>query len=251
MRGRKRRARYSWFPALGTPDDDEILPSGENWSFVNGDLFANDTLARDLIVTALTFDYPVEVEEGLATVPSLADFQGSEYQLERIVGKLHAKLRPGPIQSGLAGAQFALFSAGLIVLRVEEQTGAPLRSDLEEYTTLTASNISDPWIWRRTWVLGSDDVITQSAIPFVRPTGLPKSTAEFGDIESGPHVDARSVRRVRREERVFLVTDLVQLDLFLNPSKSTGASGVHVDYLFDYRILGKLVKASAHGNTSR
>lgn len=253
---RRKRKQYSWFPVLGEEPVDGLLPDGDFLSIQCDELGVTPGDPAPLVVIGLTWDYPTEVEEGFDTLPSLADFQGSEYQLERIVGKFFARLNTNANQTTFQIGDTALVAAGFIVLKVDEKTGAPLRStDLNEYSPLISENISDPWIWRRVWVLSTQQVIqgTDNGSTVATPFGFPMSTAGYGDLESGPHIDARSVRRVRKEERVFLVVQAMQLGDKLCPQVplAEGGHSSQIEFLLDYRMLGRLVKASARGNTSR
>lgn len=252
---RRKRARYNWFPVLGTESD--VFDEGDFFAPASGRLHVTIADPAPMDIVSLTWDYPTEVEEGFDTIPSLADFQGSEYQLERTVGKFFVQVNTTNAQADPAPEQAVrcLVVAALIVLRVDEKTGAPLRSgDLSEYSPMLSENIADPWIWRRSWILAEEHTWPSQASIFYNrfQQGFPRSNALYGDIESGPHVDTRSVRRIRKEERLFLIVQAFKLDAnFIPEAPQEGEPLPDIQYLFDYRILGKLVKASARGNTSR
>lgn len=260
MRGRKRRVKYSWFPSLGT-DVGENVFDGETWAGTGGQIHITpgDADQSPIDIISLTFDYPTEVEEAAipGAVPSLADFQGSEYQLERVVGKFCCAIEPQADHtstSAIVSTPF-LVTAALEILRVNEETGAPIGvtgTDFQEYSPMVSPNISDPWIWRRSWILQDYQVLPFGGAGIAQRPGIyPTSNVMYGDIESGSHMDARSVRRVRREERLFLIVQMCALVDGIPGELNEGAVSPFIQYTFDYRILGRLVKASARGNTSR
>lgn len=257
MRGR-RRIKYSWFPSLGTDVGPEVF-DGETWAGTGGQLHITpgDADQSPIDIISLTYDYPAEVEEAavVGAVPSLADFQGSEYQLERVVGKFFCAFDPiVGLPSPVIPTPW-LVCAALMILRVNEETGAPVGvtgTDFQQYSPLVSPNISDPWIWRRCWMLSESYTVNSSGGFPIREVGIyPQNNTLYGDIESGPHVDARSVRRVRREERIFLVVQMCAMKDGIPGEVFEGQPSPFLQYSFDYRILGRLVKASAHGNTSR
>lgn len=250
---RKHRTKFSWFPIIG--EESDVVPDGDFFGPLGGGLSITAADPLPMAIVALTWDYPPEVEIDIAdAIPSLADFQGSEYQLERLVGKCLVDF--GVFNQGGAALQTrqdCLVAAGFIILRVDEATGAPLRTgDLQEYNPFIAHNATDPWMWRRVWALGQQGAFANptGGLDYVQ-AGFPRSNVDYGDSESGPHIDIRSVRRVRKEERVFFLISATRVlggaPIVPNEGDDTG----NVIWYLDYRILGRLLKASGRGNTSR
>jgi len=101
-------------------------------------------------------DYPAEAIRQAGDLPSLADFEGSAYRLRRIVGKLFIGLDQTITQAPDSRPKNALIGAGFIILKVDENTGAPINPTANSYSPLDNNNLRDPWIWRRTWMLTND-----------------------------------------------------------------------------------------------
>lgn len=174
-------------------------------------------------------------ETGLIVTGSLADYEQSAYRLRRIVGKIFVGLH----QVAVEGASTeVVVTAGLIILRTHDVLGqtVPLNATTEEYSTQMLMNWADPWIWRRTWVLGNIPQETAvGGFPFYSET----NTSGSGSAVDGPHVDAKTARIVGPEERLYLVI--------------TGASvngdpqvNQQLDIIFELRALATM--RSSQGN---
>jgi len=174
----------------------------------------------------------------LAPESSLSDVENSGYRLRRVVGKLWATV----LQAAVDAPATLVVTAGLIVRRVEETTGASLAS-LD--TTGQASspseieNYGDPWIWRRSWLLCNN--LATSA-----PTGLlPESNMEYGSAVDGPHVDQKTARIVSAEERLFLNVSATRLT-------GAGELTTTISIVTDLRILASMRTSSGNRrNASR
>jgi len=204
FRGRRRRAAVAWLPVLGQND-------GSTDSWIEGSITVQNTVGAAGISTtlhALTVDYPAEAVQ-TAQVESLSDYQGSGYRLRRIVGKFYCAMDPDVGDAQTVFPQGALVAAGLIVLRVDSSTGAPLQAATPGvYSPLARDNVRDPWIWRRTWVL-SDPFGSQ---PVTVATALwPQANSEYGSAWDGPHIDQKTARRISSEERLILAISTVPL----------------------------------------
>lgn len=222
---RKRRTRYTWFPNIGFQGADEENDSA-------GFPFSHTvSSAAGAIVTNIFELIPdFSPSEPTATTDNLSDFIGNEYLLKRVVGKLfvgaNASVPTGPVNF--------IFGAGLFVARADEAApqlpvgaGTPAEANLN-YGVLNNQNIREPWLWRRVWKLQNP------GIPV--PNGL-LGTWAGGSLQDGPHIDAKSARRVRQDERLFMSVSSINFD-----GLSASAS-ITLDGWCDYRVLGQLRKA--------
>lgn len=137
----------------------------------------------------------------LLTTGTLADYAQSAYRLRRVVGKIFVTCTQLESQGLPPQVQV---TAGLIVLRInpDDPTGQPLVVNQNVYSTQMLQNWTDPWIWRRTWIIGN---LPQAGATPGSPF-FPESNANYGGgVMDGPHVDAKTARIVGPEERLFLV----------------------------------------------
>lgn len=260
MAKRRRRRPGTWFPNVGTsgpagdPDNDDY----GRWFTLTAP--ANPVDSQELIID-LTFDQPEEDEAaagGLAR-QSLSDIIGSEYILKRIVGNFFAALDQATTE--VEGAGFGVvLTAGFFVARAEDSSteaadvSLPIGTETaletrENYSPAQASTIREPWIWRRRWILGNN------FRNFITPNGqgvtqFPATTSGFhSSAMSGPFIDARTIRRVNQDDRLWFVATArsvgpVWSSPFSNP---TAVANQVVNCHLDYRLYGSLTRAKARG----
>lgn len=162
------------------------------------------------------------------TFDSLADRASSAYRLRRVVGKIWCGIDQFD-QEGVTSE--VVVTAGLIVLRTHEVAGeiVPLNATTEEYSTQMLQNWSDPWIWRRSWLLGNIPNETVGAFAF-----FPEANATYGGgNQDAAHVDAKTARIVGTEERLFLVVTGSSVNG--NPQVS-----ITLRLLWDLRVLASM-----------
>lgn len=195
----RRRPRVVWLPpdrtfriGLGaTLASRAFDPAGFSFDFgVPGGGPANNTAT---VLQAIVGDTPMSPATTGNLLNSLSDVESSGYRLRRIVGKLNIVCEGSASGANLDSG--VLITAGFIVLRVDE-FGEPIDNDPETYSVATFGGSMDPWIWRRSWLLGDKDSTT---------TRLPGANWQFGSVADGPHVDQKTARIVSSEERLFLV----------------------------------------------
>lgn len=175
-----------------------------------------------------------QVDTNLLAFGTLSDYEQSAYRLRRVVGKIFA----GVAQGAQEGASTEIVcTAGIIVLRVHQVAGVlvPLNATTEEYSTQMLSNWADPWVWRRTWLLGNIPQETAAGTTFWSEN----NTNGYGSALDGPHVDAKTARVVGAEERLFLVLTMTSVNG--DPQVST-----QVDWVWDLRVLASM--RSSQGN---
>jgi len=269
---RRRKTRYTWFPTVGT----ETIGEGTTLEVINGRTFTVGVLgtgAIQTIISPLTFDTPVDPGDVDATARGgLVLTVGDEYVVERIVGKCFVAMQ----SHRLAGddptePQGCLVGAGFFVGRANDtQSGGgnqtPIGSATEperrdNYSPLSEDTVREPWMWRRTWILGNrafrelneaSQQVSFNSLNIGSATALfPPTNTAYGSVLDGPHIDVKSVRRIRQDERLWFVVSAVMLppsfDAIANANGTKGANGSISGYL-DYRILGALRKAKNRSN---
>jgi len=269
FRRRRRRSRLSWFPPIGTP----FAIDGQNRE-TGLVTFRVDALASgdfNFIEFPLTFDSSQErlLEPVLNVTMSLSDLMNTGWRCRRVVGKIHAAFFPGNLPDtnafeGLTDAVPAcVFSAGLMVRKV----GADNDVLAQNVNLLDRDDYDDPWIWRRTWVLGQNfrhqltsGAPLSSAAEFSTIVGartnqnqvgfafFPQSNAHYGSVMDGPHVDAKTNRIIGPEDRLFLHFATKAMPIQPQVQYATDSSVVGV---YDLRLLGSIQKATNRRNASR
>lgn len=245
---RKRRNKGTWFPILGTG-----LPGA------NDDISARDFIinvaggGQQTVVAPLTYDVPSEGDTVGADDPGvLAGIVGQEYFLRRLVGKLHVSCDVIASSTG-AGAAY-LVGAGFFVARAADADagggpnlpiGAAGAAELlENYSPLHHNTIREPWIWRRTWILGTTVGDSLASDPFSSYNiHGPHNNAGYPGVLDGPHVDAKTARRVALDERLWFALGCVPLQLGVAPSTLQGG----INAILDIRAFAQLTRARNRG----
>lgn len=257
-RTKRRRPRVAWLPTFG----GAAVPEGTTAPFpgIESELEINTlTPGADIVFDAvpLTFDVSESAVEAQAdpTKRSLRDIvQGNEWRLRRIVGK--AFIGCAAAYAGTTHIPGVDVALGFIVCKTYDN-GDPW-TDFSEVNPLSQESMEDPWIWRRRWLLhpsgdnwstwtnfeGSSVDNQNSAQAY----GFPVSNVSYGSVADGPHIDAKTQRRIHRSERLFAVLAARRW-----MSSGVAQADVTVRMLLDYRLLGSLGGTSYgnRGNTSR
>lgn len=247
---RKGRRRGVWFPNLGTSGEEGFADDDDNGTYA--ELIPPTTGESGSLIQALTFDHFVDegAQELGVDARSLADFQGSEYILRRIVGKLFlAHDQAAPSAATPLGTQV---TACFFVAREDEQPqlGFPVpigatsvTNEVAKYGPSNVGNIHQPYIWRRQWILGNPSQTIQAGV-----TKFPPTNCNYGSVLDGPHIDAKTVRRVRREDRLWFGLQFRYLGASWDrPFNVDVPIALHVKMHLDYRLFGTLVKAKSSG----
>lgn len=177
----------------------------------------------------------------LAADRSLSDYEGSAYRLRRIVGKIWVGVEQDPEPPG-GTPDVVLCTAGFIILRVDDN-GNPLQGAATPiYNPQIINSERDPWIWRRSWMLRNK---------LVAPGGIgnqaeyPITNADYGSVMDGPHVDAKTARSVKDEERLFVIVATMAVN-------GSQGSTVNTRWFMDLRVLATMYKSSGNRrNASR
>lgn len=249
---RRRKRKGTWLPVgqfqpVQVAEDTFNNIGGQFWTqAVTVDV---EGPAPTTVIFPLTSDEPQE--GGSATINDpLSPIIGDEYYLRRIVGKVFlGYVDPGD-QGGL-GFQSCLVAAGFFVARaIDDGNGnhaIPIGTDTSQaeyfadYSPLAAETAREPWIWRRTWMFSD---IPNPALSPAQPV-WPGTNAFAPGTFDGPHIDAKTIRRVASDERLWFACSAVPW-----PPNQEGANPPVSGQLFghlDYRLFGSLTKARNRG----
>jgi len=189
------------------------------------------------VVIPLTVDFPAEPAD------TLSDYAGSGYRLRRIVGKIFAAVEQDA-EPDVTSPSAVIVTCGFIVLRVNAP-GVPLSgANGLDYSPQLLDSERDPWIWRRSWILGNHAVAPGGSGQIVN--SYPRNTAEYSSVADGPHIDAKTARAVKDEERLFFAAGGVGIN------GSGQGVGTNVRFTLDYRLLASMYKQSGNRrNASR
>lgn len=234
---KRKKRRYTWFPGLG---QFRAVQGGnqELQNFTTFTLTPIDGPAQ--AVFPIAADEGEDEDSGEEASSFLNDSLGQDYFIERVVGKFfcHCGVVETPPEGDAIGTM--LVTAGIFV--GPKAPGAPGQalgaSSPDTYSPLLAMNVDQPWMWRNTWLIGNPGKTLTSGLF----GGIPVSNVT-GHGEAGPHLDIRSVRRVHKNERLFLAVSAEQAYPF---ESAVNIPTVQISY--DLRILGALRRARNESN---
>lgn len=265
---RKRRTRYTWLPGDGT----SVSSGGVTQDVVGFSLQTNlgtgaDSALSSGLVTGVIADFP-PLEDQTGT--SMADELGSEYLLKRIVGKVFVEAT----QQGIVGTtttvtlgdqNTALVSCGFFVAPfaydpttrqpdINQPVGISGDPHITPYNPNLIQVIREPWIWRRSWLLTPGGSVgawqfteTQQQLTLGDGQNLgsgtfPSNNTAYPGVLDGPHIDAKTARRVRKHERLWFALQgtLMPEGDTVDPDKF---SNFLIRAVVDIRTLGMTRKA--------
>lgn len=272
MRRTKRRKKFAWFPILGAANVNEQPDDLNGRTF--GIPFDGSGNSVPLIFPLLP-DVQQEVEQIQPDLPGqLVEALGQDYVIERIVGKFFVAATGPADDVETLFPKIVQVSAGLFVARqADDNAGggpnlpigaASALEASENYSPNTDDNVRRPWMWRRDWILSTGRPNQNIAAapnpwaPVVTNVGIggliafqqapATSNIQYGSVLDGPHVDIKSVRRVRSDERLWCAVAVRALDRYFNfPSPTVGAVS-EVNGLVTLRVLGALRKTVNRSN---
>jgi len=252
---KRRRTKYTWLPTIGTDLDitgapDDVV-AGQQITTV-----ALDTGETSIDIFPLTVDQPLE-GTSLLNNTTLGTVIGNEYVLKRIVGKWHAAMQPKRLANNDPSNWGAVMvCVGIFVARAQDADqnadqpigSATIGERRQNYSPLHTDCIREPWVWRRTWVLtnpafaNTQEALTAGTTLGSTGIGYPTSTGLYGSVADGPHIDAKTVRRVKQDERLWVA--IATLGFPLGGAVDQSSTVVHY---FDFRLLGALRRARNSG----
>lgn len=256
---RRRRNQGTWFPTIGTADPNAGVDNvnGREFEITLDNNGTSQVLIAPIIPDQPTVGDDIDVTAGGQLVAAL----GQEYLLKRIVGKLFITY---PAIGEIDGPQAVLVGAGFFVARATQQDGtggadqplgaASLAERREYFSPLSEDTIREPWIWRRVWILSKPQILTinnnDGATATVFPQvaggfgqlGFPSTNVGYGSVADGPHIDAKSRRRVSSDERLWFAIALRSW-----PIAAAGVTDPLIRGYLDVRVFGLLRKARNRG----
>lgn len=250
MRRTRRKAKYIWMPQLGTQGTSEDFDNvGFVLPVINFPKEAGEV--SDVFITPLIPDEPKETAVTLGD--NLGDFTQNEYFLKRIVGKIAYQIQAQSPALGGAIPAKVIVAAGFFVARseaggVQLPIGAATAADARiNYGPLNQTTTREPWIWRRTWYMDMQPEVTGFVLDQTQTTQLPVhnaiiDTRQFGSVADGGHIDAKTARRVKSDERLFFALQGANAD----SADATNGAVIGRGWL-DVRILGQMRKPRSRG----
>jgi len=154
----------------------------------------------------------------------------------------------------------ALISVGAMVANVDSG-GSP--TNAVNINPIERDEYTDPWIWRKVWVLGQGMHMTREGpglanLAGFRPSAgaqtdvngsfaqFPLSNTESGTMADSPYVDQKTNRVIGPEQRLILFFGSKAL-----PIQGVNAVDAAVAGYLEFRLLGSLQRASNRRNAAR
>lgn len=272
MRKTRRRRKFAWFPILGAANPNE-QPDDLNGR-VFGVPFDGSGNSVPLVFPLLP-DVQQEVEQIQPDQPGqLVEALGQDYLIERIVGKVFVAAGSPADDATFIFPKIVQVSCGFFVARQADDNagggpnlpiGAASQLELSEnYSPISDDNVRRPWMWRRDWILstgrpnsnqaalrtpfgpvatntgGPNNLVTQSAVP--------TCNTMYGSVMDGPHVDIKTSRRVRSDERLWFIVGVRALDRLFNVENPSVGALAEVNGLVQIRVLGALRRPNNRSN---
>lgn len=254
MRKRRQRRKYTWLPTIGSQNVSEDPESDLYGQRFTLDVPIDGTQA--LAILPITFDAPQDDDVTVQT-HSLADVIGSEWFLERIVGKvdLTAYAYGSDSPSGKTWWRNNIVAAGFMVARADASDPTfPIgdSNDLNsDYSPLNPHTVREPWLWHRTWSMttllatGIPPSVAQSANPR-EPYFTASRTEDMPGMNNGNLIDTQSVRRIGQDDRLYFCLAAQQLG-FGQAGSSTPTDPNRIFGSLFVRVLGALRRARQEG----
>lgn len=240
---RRRKPNVAWLPALGV--EAEIEQDPFRVAALTGFIDVDATSHIQNLILPLTYDEPRDRTTISATEATMADFQESGYRLRRVVGSCMVSRGEDGTGAGQGGYIPAiLVGCGLAVLAWDETAGAPFT----QVDTLGAQWISEPWIWRRVWTLGTWGIGAaygpQRAAytnRYFSSDNSPQSRGEF--------IDQKTARTIKEDERLCFIMSTCPWPPLDYSNEDPAVLPTSIVFTLDYRLLASMLRNS--GNRGR
>lgn len=241
---RRRKQKYTWFPVLGTEFESDSVGVFSDLVGVDFTLISPATGASVTQVYPLTADIPRGEQIDASEPGVLSDIVGQAYFLRRLVGKLFLSMQPesnglGQIKvaAGFFVARAADIDPDLPVGGVQNATGSGTPEAANLYGPNNSATIREPWIWRRAWMLGN---AAQSGEEFFTIGRFPQTNVLNGSSLDGPHIDAKTLRKVSNDDRLYFA---ISATGWPYGATQSGQINGHLDL----RVLAQLRKHTNRG----
>lgn len=257
---RRRRFRGAWIPSAYSEGSEDEVDFSTVYPFSVG---LAKTGVNNVALTTVAIDNIVDTES-LGNL--LNDIMQGGYALRRIVGKIFCSYANtsgdyGSTSNTTPFPQGAQVTAGFFIARVQESgdafpigtkddAGNPVAGTvLKQYNPTHPLVNTEPWIWRRTWILGNPLAraarladLTSNFEPTDVQDGtwnFPPTNALYGSVMDGPHIDARTKRRVLYDERLFFAVAARHYPYNTDFSNFLGNND-QISMVLDLRFFGAL-----------
>lgn len=245
MANRRRGPRVVWLPVdinnrLGAPSPATTFLDSAHFSFSLTGVASGVNPSTDAIPLVKDSE---STSAQLDVDATLADIASSGYRLRRIVGKVVVLIAQGVAVQPEDPSLYQV-TVGIIVLKVDVQ-GVNPASPVTGYSPEILNSVSDPWVWRRSWVLQDQE----GAATVGSLLRAPRSNIEnySGGNSDASHLDQKTARNVGSEERLFLVGTCRGLD-----GQPQAVNPGAVSIVGDLRMLGTMrANLGNRGNSSR
>lgn len=190
-------------------------------------------------------EIPLIGDNNEAVVPgiagaTMADFAFG-YSLQRAVGSIFCSVEQQLFIQGENVPYNFMCTAGLMVRRVNDAGDPNTFSPPDIFESM-----SDPWIWRRSWALTNQPQAQSSGGYFPYPS----NNAAYGSIREGSHIDAKTRRTIKQEERLFLTLMTTCVGPLTDPPALQ--EGYGINWMWNIRFFGRVFQTSGNRrNASR
>lgn len=203
--------------------------------------------ATSIFVTPLVPDetqYPDVTADAAST---LRDFtEGQDWFLKRIVGKVFLRTRHDTTATQGQAWPNLRIACAFFVGKSKDDTPDDPDFDNTEIDPLGSQNVRQPWIWRRVWHLSTGAPYANAAVGTQQVAAWPNMNLFGPGLLDGPHIDAKTARRIRREERLWFVSSVQGYQVVPGADGQSVEFGDDVAVIgdLDYRILGAMRKST-------
>lgn len=242
----RRKSRFTWLPTLGT--DITVGEETTGYSYTRQVLTPEPSggtgaTANNSEVIPLVADATFEASDRTDALTLRDRVEGQDWLLKRIVGSIFvAGTEPQSLdQNRSAVWQAGLVTVGFLVARAGDLNTNSIDLTRQEADPQSVDNTWNPWIWRRSWLIGFPGVNPDGGVPQGFFGGdIANSNMAYGDMRSGPHIDSKVSRRIRKEHRLWLSVKVTGWDPFLLNVAGSIDFQPQVSICTDLRFLGAM-----------
>lgn len=236
---KRRKTKYTWLQTL--PGDD--INEGEG--LVSVGISRSIPVQSDLTTATDVFPVIADRPDDISNAgDQMVNFIGTNIFLKRIVGKLYiqyqqnaSNVSPPPIPSSV------IVTAGFFIARADDTQDQPIGASVNlynDYSPDANQTQREPWIWRRTWLLGNNGAVPDSLTGNSQPGAFFPASNAARSVLDGPHIDAKTARRTQSDERLFFA---LTTRAFTTVQAQTDGQ---IEYYLDCRYLGALRRQRNH-----
>lgn len=243
---RRNKPRVVWLPQT---DANSIGAAGQDSSLVY-QLFTVSVAGASGQTVTQEIPLVLDAQQDIGNADSsLSDIESSGYRLRRVVGKIFVQAAQSSRVTPTFGPQSVLVTAGIIVRLANTTTGESMAKLVggADFNPALIENTGDPWVWRRTWIVGNENqgdnlenLGTTGTITLRIPTN-PVPTSNYlllaGGVSDGPHVDQKTARIIGPEHRLFLDVSSTVLG---EAASQPDTLPLTIAVFTDLRVLGSL-----------